>query len=593
MSSTNQEYQHFIPQFLLKNYSRPFSCPNAKGRAKKCKGHKHEKLKYPGDPIVNLLRLTSEPFKLDVAPVARVFGQWDMYEDIKNTTNTEHRRIEGMFGRMEVQASRIFRKITNAFNDGKPNLWLTRDERNLLRKFLFLLKYRGSAFHQRFYHLDSESYSEVDKELLHDFMEKRGFERPLDVWFHNLEVIMSLEMDPNKEWTEKIKQEVFHGDAMWFIMHVEYSYMAICTPETSEEEFILTDNAYNIFEGPNSFVEDSKTGKRAGDAWVNLHEFAPISPKLMLVLRSCLIPSPEEEDFPQIKEENTEMRRLVFGEVLADNIPSILRDLPVEKASNNYTEMVNGKLALKPGRNNSFHKDDRFRFSFFPVETRHVRLINGILLDNSYINTTIAFGTERVFLNTLDWFLTEPCESGKIITGPDANLRLAHVRNLATFMRSTGWEKEAVWVERPTPIVDDVEKIRLNHLKFRQAVEGLENDNRKGLGACWKGFVSYERLGGSALTMFRDFDQAQRMLDLRIKIDAWSCGVEELVRVRNRFLLIEEYMNLPCLTGQGASSVSAEVAFNLEGPEDQFVQNYGMMHPVEVNNFMYYASITA
>lgn len=36
------------------------------------------------------------------------------------------------------------------------------------------------------------------------------------------------------------------------------------------------------------------------------------------------------------------------------------------------------------------------------------------------------------------------------------------------------------------------------------------------------------------------------MLKLRIKIDAWSQGVDEDIRRRNRTLLVEEYMNLPC-----------------------------------------------
>lgn len=40
--------------------------------------------------------------------------------------------------------------------------------------------------------------------------------------------------------------------------------------------------------------------------------------------------------------------------------------------------------------------------------------------------------------------------------------------------------------------------------------------------------------------------QSNLMLKLRIKIDSWSQGVDEAIRKRNRTLLVEEYMNLPC-----------------------------------------------
>ena len=35
------------------------------------------------------------------------------------------------------------------------------------------------------------------------------------------------------------------------------------------------------------------------------------------------------------------------------------------------------------------------------------------------------------------------------------------------------------------------------------------------------------------------------MMELRIKIDAWSHGVDEEIRIRNRDLLIAEYLRMP------------------------------------------------
>ena len=46
-------------------------------------------------------------------------------------------------------------------------------------------------------------------------------------------------------------------------------------------------------------------------------------------------------------------------------------------------------------------------------------------------------------------------------------------------------------------------------------------------------------------TMKEDTTQAQRMWMLRVKIDVWSKGIDESIRVRNRKLLIDAYLRLP------------------------------------------------
>lgn len=110
------------------------------------------------------------------------------------------------------------------------------------------------------------------------------------------------------------------------------SFLAFCTPRADADEFILTQNAYSILEGPNS----------AG-AWTDYHIFAPISPNLMLVTKTFVLPSEFEEN---------EINRKIFLEVtrsmpgVPEMFGSCLEDLPVAKARNNYTKMVNGKFEL-------------------------------------------------------------------------------------------------------------------------------------------------------------------------------------------------------------------------------------------------------
>ncbi|RSL73642.1 hypothetical protein CEP54_000077 [Fusarium duplospermum] len=603
MSSGNKEYQHFIPQFLLKNYSHPFVCPQAKGPSKKCKKHKHEKGKYPGDPVVNNLCLTSEPYTLKETPVTRVFGQLDMYEDMIKSPDKKHRRIEEMLGKMELEASRIFRRITTAHAKGQPDIWLTRTERDLLRKFLFLLKYRGSGFHRRFYHGDAESYNSNDKELLQDYMEKHDFESPLDVWFHNLEAIMTLEMDPEMKWIKELRKHMFPSDAIWFTMHVQSSYMAICTPANSDEEFILSDNTYNVFEGPNTFIEDEDTGERASSFHASFHEFAPVSPRLMLVLRSLALPIPEEDKIESVREFRDVMRKMAFDNIYGDGVKSMLHDLPVRKATNSYSEIIDGAPVLKPGHSKGRSKDDRFCFRFFPIETVHVQKINGVLLDNCYMGSSIVFGSQEIFLKTLDWWLTEPCITGKISMGEFEHVHLKYLKSLEAFMKARGWDKKLVYLQKPTPRVHDVEGFRLRELEFRRFMERMKEGKEFDNVAFPEEMKPYEELGGSWKTLFYDMHQSGLMIKLRIKIDAWSHGVDEDIRRRNRILLVEEYMNLPCrrfwlflkqcrfmvmTDGNPALFEDASSSFRC-GMEDKLTCFYGSMPSVAVNRYMYEA----
>ncbi|KAF7542976.1 hypothetical protein G7Z17_g11120 [Cylindrodendrum hubeiense] len=340
--STNAQYHHFVPQFLLQNFSHPYDPPRKPGQKSKRPKRKYKKGMYPGDRVLRNVDLSADPPVICEKSIKRILGNTDMYRDTSQPTPKQQQHIEEMFSKFESSASIIFRKITKSFEQHERGLWLTRAERNVIRKFLFILKYRGSTFHRRFYHENRESYEAEDRELLNDYMQAKGFLRPIDVWFDNLKTIMELEMDPEKQWINELPKKMFPMDAEWFIYHVEGSYMAICTPAEANDEFILTDNSYSIFEGPNCFGTDEVTGKVEGTGWVALHEFAPISPKLMIVLRSFLFPSPLEDEVAAVKSSRDKFRFEAYENVFNTPLQSILGDLPVRKASNNYSKIWYG-----------------------------------------------------------------------------------------------------------------------------------------------------------------------------------------------------------------------------------------------------------
>lgn len=198
------EYQHFVPQFLLRNFAHAYK---PKGGKKRGKG-KDENGFYNNELVVHNLDLTADTPVLCEKLVKRIFGKMDMYQDTRRPS-PHQRHIEEKLGKLESQASTIFRKITKGFDnasspDGASGVWLTRDERNDLRKFLFILKYRGSRFHKRFAHKTAEDYFCNDGELMREYRKKKGYKRPIDVWFDSLAAIMDQDIDLEHNWGKEI-----------------------------------------------------------------------------------------------------------------------------------------------------------------------------------------------------------------------------------------------------------------------------------------------------------------------------------------------------------------------------------------------------
>ncbi|KUJ19709.1 uncharacterized protein LY89DRAFT_611477 [Mollisia scopiformis] len=593
------QYQHFVPQFLLRNFSHVHKPRKGDREKKKHPKGKGEKRIYPGDRVVNTLDLSEDPPVLCEARVNRIFGQMDMYRDTSKDS-PEQQHVEEMFSKLEGQASIVFRKITKAFEQKEPGLWLTREEKDLVRKFLFLLQYRGSGYHQRFYRDRTEDYDANDRELLWEYMAEKGFKQPMDVWLHNLRTIMELRMDPEKKWIHDLPKCMYTDDAMGFIIHAEGMYMAICTPSNAGDEFILTDNSYNVFEGPNCFVTDKSTGKVEGSAHAPLHHFAPISAKLMIILRSFVLPVPEEDANPRVKEERDELHFMALGAVYNQEVKSVLSDLPIAKARNNYSKIVGGRLQLLEGEDGKHRKDHKFYFKYFPIHANHVQTINGIFLYNAYLCSRIVFGTKDNFSRTLEEYLTANCN---IITGDDVERRLEFLKKLAAVSKVLGSDKEPLWKEEPNPEMEDYEGFRLGILEMRRQHSKMIKGDMK-LDNDLEAVQMYRSLGGTEGTFFMDMDQARRMWILRVKIDVWSQGLDESLRQRNRLLLTESYCRLPssrvwfyvkhiraAVSGQLKElETNVDLGDGLQGPEDTIAKAAHIIKPQRLAQLIYQAA---
>ncbi|KAK3940284.1 hypothetical protein QBC46DRAFT_385771 [Diplogelasinospora grovesii] len=609
-TTATPQYQHFVPQFLLKNFSHRFG--------KKPKGYKYQKGMYPTDIVTRCVDLSADPAVICEKPVKRILGQMNMYHDTSQpAANQQH--VEKMLSKFESDAKKVFDSITQAFEQKQPNVKLTRDKRDLIRKFLFIMLYRSSGFYERFYHDRAEDYDANDRALLCEYMNDKGYQRPVDVWFDNLRAIIELDMDPERgNWTRDIVKRMFTEDAMWFIGHTGLYYMAICTPANPQDEFILTDNSYGVFEGPNHFAKDGQAAKTEGSVHTPLHYFAPVSPKLMIVLRCSMLPLPSEDANPEVKARRETMRLAVFNDYVYE-VKSLLADLPVAKADNNYTEIIDGRLYMKPGEDGRQRREHEFSFPIFPIETRHVDTINGILLDNAYRCSSVVFESDASFARTLEWYLTTPPSSiGKVVMN-DPEAREACLKKLESISRYLGSTKRSVWVKKPVPVIPGHGKSLDKHTEYRRFMKKiiLAEDNHALLealkemaGPDFNMCTSvYDVLDSSAETWDVDIDQAWRMWDLRVKLDDWSKGVvDESIRQRNRELLVAAYLRLPprrvllyikfnkqIILGNSFGrrkdyeAVSRE---DLAGPEDSIARARQVIRPEKLTTLMHTAAMT-
>ncbi|KAK4068392.1 uncharacterized protein Triagg1_7331 [Trichoderma aggressivum f. europaeum] len=524
-----------------------------------------------------------------------------MYNDPAQTTTDKQRRIEAMFSKMESQASTLFRRIVKNHEAGDTTVTLSRTELDFIRKFLFLLKYRGSTFHQTFYRDALDDYPFNDRELLFDYMREHNFSSPRDVWYHNLETIINLEMDPQRKWLNTLPQKMFPNDALWCTAHVGNNYMAICTPSEAADEFILTENCYNVFEGLSNFVVDKATGQVAGGNQAAFHEFAPISPRLMIILRSLALPN-SADPHSMIIQGRQDMFWSTFGQVYGPDATSMLDDLPIKQCRNSYSEIINGKARPVAGFDGKYRPGDKFHFTYYPIRTDHVRIINSIFLDNAYKSSVIAYRNQDNLKGILESYVSGPCDIHKVLKD-DWDNRYSFLRELETLSKLLGSQKSLVWrtveaYETPTTQNFTNKDIEFRRLMQQRIMKGGTHHDQMTT------FLElYKKLGRNSM-LDRDIAQAGKMVYFQWVVKELSIRCDETVQMRNRTVISKIFKAFYCSRywlylklfrksqcgDQDGTQDEVELLVNKdirEGPEDIFVQTSQLYDENTLNNLMY------
>jgi hypothetical protein len=404
---TRSQYHHYVPRFLLRRFSSP--SPNVLAQVKRRNKRQRD------DDLVTAVDLLSDNPEFVTKPVGRIFGQLDMYKDDSKFSEEDQKRIETKLSLIEGQASRIIAQVADAHKAGKNEVTLSRHDKDLLRKFLFIMKYRSPNFYDRYNHQKAEDYNSDDRIPFLEYMLKNNFKRPLDVWFDNLLKIIEKRMDPAGKWITDLFKEIYPGDALWLSIHIQSMYMSFATPSDTDEEFLLTSNAFGIYEGPVSRSINRYTGKQTTTAYTEFHIVSVVSPRLIMILRHNLLPEPLEDK--RIDKRNKKRLSLAL-EMQAHSDPSkatsLLQDLPVAKARKSYTEVQNGRLILAKKIDKLSRSTDQFHFTFFRLESRHVQMINLVMLDQAHNSSHIVFMSKAALRAALEFYLDFPTQTSGI-----------------------------------------------------------------------------------------------------------------------------------------------------------------------------------
>ena len=431
------QYHHFIPRFILRNFAHT---PKKSPKQRKGKGSHRST-----EPMLYTIDLSKPTVEVKETSVARTFGLVNMYCDSEHASNPMY--LEEELSKLESRASKVIFKIKEQFEAKKQEVWITRPEKDILRKFLFIMKYRSSNMRRRFYHQKMDDYSADDRKRLSQHMSQKGLKKPIQVWFDNIMVMLSLEMDSKGNWMEVLMKQAYSDDAIWFIMHIKTMYLSLCTTSISDDEYLLTENGYGIHEGPVSLRIYQQTGEVNQKCYTEYHLFAAISPKLMIVLRSHLLPVADEDLDSSTRQIREKMYRLCASQ---QNNPeasdSMLADLPIGKPRCSCTKITNEGEQLLDGEDGTPRSNHKFCFRFFPLSTEHVDKINAIMLEESTGISTIVFNSYNGALKTIKRYLEmPPNDCMKIVFSVPEDPRLALLKKLEHAVKKMGGDVTAIY----------------------------------------------------------------------------------------------------------------------------------------------------
>ncbi|PPR00531.1 hypothetical protein CVT24_005505 [Panaeolus cyanescens] len=330
--------------------------------------------------------------------LAKVYGQNNLYRDLKHPTNVDH--LEEKLAHLEQEASTVLRAVHLAIPH--RGFTISRAELATLRKFLFLMHYRNDAMATRYFEETNPQNAPL-VDWIRQYKDKRQLDSNSDVWLDGLryyletphhQIVATAEALKEQYGQERINEmlrkrvdpELDDFHAIEYEGLANYFFLGVweAAPGT---EFILGGNGFGLWEG---LVYNTP----------GVHRLYVVSPRIVIVLRRTILRQPHAND-PS-----------VLYSCLADveiPQPSVsLADKKIyQQAMSAPTEALGRKL-IDHYRTTKLAQGDMFTFEIIKLSQEETYAVNEVALLNSNIqdNGSITFSSPSCMLDTLRAYMS-------------------------------------------------------------------------------------------------------------------------------------------------------------------------------------------
>lgn len=369
MAPKKQQYHHYIPRFILRNYSvdecaKPttnnFLCDGLGGSVT-LSSMPSKKAPKNNNPNINIMRSDGI---LEKEKISCSYGLSNLYKDCLAEDVME---VEKLLAKLESNVSLIIKRII--INEAtQRDTTLLRQELALIKTFLFVMSYRSERRRNQYMH---GRFDFITGMMMQRFMEIHKVDSPQTVWLNNIRIILEasdlvqvLKSDP-KTLYPAIRNDIEATLSLYFLC------LWKAPPAT---EFLISNTAFGLWEGN-------------GPALI-YHQFYPVSPSIMLVQSSVRFKTDSQGRIMSSLVNNLSGRQSWF-----ETLPH-----PTPKRVYKKSPLKNSLLMDGVDRTDPL---DEFTYSFVEIPKDAINRINAIIIDES---VQISFTSELYIYRALKYY---------------------------------------------------------------------------------------------------------------------------------------------------------------------------------------------
>jgi hypothetical protein len=346
--------------------------------------------------LINTYDIPTDTLDLGTTDIAKTFGIVDMYKD--DTNSADVYRIEKNFAALESHAARIINQVDSAIVNGEPSVQMSRQEVNVLRKFLFLMHYRNGGHAKQFL---TEDFDEATRLMVDRYRQEHNLRDSWAVWLRNIAILLEDEHweTPSDERLLFTARKDYQMDA-WAMQLGFYASNTI--------PFLLSNNSLGLSEGSATLLHEVLMP--GGKGFFPMTRTYAVTPRLAIILRSSTM------SLEQLALDNgvppSVARQKRMGMV------SYFDELPRIPAETTYISPVNWSFlrqetdrdrksaedfhrkGLLHGKPKDSRVRDRFHFYISDLTISEANRVNTLIL--THVNETICFAdSESLFYSVI------------------------------------------------------------------------------------------------------------------------------------------------------------------------------------------------